>query len=132
MTQLIKLGQIDSISSLSAFTDTSLVSIALVAGGRYRFAARITAGTLPASPGPGGQPITIMTGIDSTTNYHTLTPNGAEAVRVNGIAVSPFLFSGAIGTIITLVPVTGGWEMGVYASGITATSAAGLAIILGV
>jgi len=97
---------------LQAYLDTNTVNIALAPGNRYRLIARITAGTLPASPGVGGDPIEIMTSTDASTNYHTFTPDGAETVTVAGVAGSPLYFDAAQGEIIKLVPIAGGWELG--------------------
>jgi hypothetical protein len=91
---------------------TSSPTAALVAGGRYRLTAQITAGTISASPGVGGDPIELMTGIDAPALVHTFTPSGAETVTVNGVAGSPFEFDGAYGQIVKLIPVAGGWIMG--------------------
>lgn len=97
---------------LQAFLDTNTVNVALQTGNRYRLTARITAGTLPASPGIGGDPIEIMTATDASVNYHTFTPNGAETVTVSGVAGSPFYLDVPRGEIIKLIPIAGGWEMG--------------------
>lgn len=87
-------------------------AFAFLSGGRYRLTGRVTAGTLPVSPGIGGDPIEIMTGTDATALFHTITPNGAETVTVAGVAGSPLLFDAPAGSIIKLVPVAGGWQQG--------------------
>jgi len=95
-----------------AFISTSQASQAFAPGNKYRLTARITAGTLPASPGLGGDPIEIESAIDARTNFHTITPNGTETVTVDGTAGSPLYMDVAFGQIIKLIPIAGGWEQG--------------------
>lgn len=95
-----------------AFANSASATQALAIGTRTRLTVRVTGGTLPVSPGIGGEPIEIMTAIDASANFHTFTPNGAETVTVNGVAGSPFLFDGRSGQTVRLIPITGGWQMG--------------------
>jgi hypothetical protein len=105
----------DSVSGAAAasatFTDVNVATYTFVAGASYRLRARVTAGSLPASPGLGGGPITLCDGTGAAVaSPHTINPNGSDTITIAGSAYTALSLNNQR-NVFVLIPISGGWEL---------------------
>jgi hypothetical protein len=100
-----------AVSGVPPFTDSNTSTPALAVGKAYRFRARATGATLPASPGLGGAPIVLTDGTGAAVaSPHTINPNGSEVIYISGTSYTALSLN-TNNALFWLVPITGGWEL---------------------
>jgi hypothetical protein len=106
----IDVGGLDLIT-LPLFVDVNVATYTFILGQTCRLRTRVTAGTLPASPGLGGRPIAIVDGTGSAATLpHTINRSGSDLIYVAGVSDTSASIDVA-DVVVTFIPIAGGWEV---------------------